>query len=67
MFLDSFQWFVLYLYIRRGGCITCVVTGSRQYSADLEIPSCYIFKAIEVSEMEKARLLFGVYHLFHQS
>ena len=53
------------IFIRRGGCIMCVVTGSRQYSADLpqgglEIPCCYIFKAIEVSEMEKAKKMIEV-------
>ena len=39
------------IFIRRGGFIVCVVTGLRQYSADLpqgglEVPCCYTFKTI---------------------
>ena len=38
------------LFLRRGGCVTCAVTGGRQYSADLaqgglEIPCSLLFKA----------------------
>lgn len=53
------------IFIRRGGYIMCVVTGLRQYSADLpqgglEIPCCYTFKAVMVSEGEKARKMIEV-------
>ena len=48
------------LFIRRGECMMCVVTGLWQSSEDLlqgglEIPCCYTFKAIKVSEGEKTR------------
>ena len=48
------------IFIRRGGFIVCVVTGLRQYSADLpqgglEVPCCYTFKTIHDAEGEKAR------------
>jgi len=48
------------IFIHWGGSIVCVVTGLRQYSADLlqgglEVPCCYTFKTIHDAEGEKAR------------
>ena len=48
------------LFIRRGGSITCVVTGSRRYSSDLpqgglEIPCKVKFTASKTEELKKLR------------
>jgi len=53
---------VCYIFIRRGGSLTCIVMGARQYSEDLpqrglEIPCKYVFKTVESTEREKARAL----------
>ena len=58
MFLDLFQWFVQYSSV--GEDLLCVVTGPRQYSADLpqgglEVPCYYTFITIHDAEGEKAR------------
>ena len=50
------------LFIRRGGSITCTVTGPRQYSADLpqgglEVPCTLTFTTSNDKEGEKARKL----------
>ena len=47
------------ILLRRGGFITCIVSGSRRYSADLpqgglEIPCKLLFKA-KATEMKKLR------------
>ena len=49
------------IFIRRGGSLVCVVTGTRQYSADLpqgglEIPCRYIFRSGD-ADCQKARKL----------
>ena len=48
------------LFLRRGGSITCIVTGHRRYSADLpqgglEVPCSLLFKAIpkEILKLKK--------------
>ena len=48
------------VFIHQGGFIVCVVTGPRQYPADLpqgglEVPCCYTFKTNRDAEGEKAR------------
>ena len=48
------------VFIHQGGFIVCVVTGPRQYSADLpqgglEVPCCYTFKTNRDVKGEKAR------------
>ena len=53
------------IFIRRGGFIVCVVTGPRQYSADLpqgglEVPCYYSFKTIRDAEGGKARKMIEV-------
>ena len=50
------------IFIRRGGSLVCVVTGSRQYSADLpqgglEVPCQYIFRTSNQAESDKTRKL----------
>ena len=49
------------LFLRRGGIITCIITGTRRYSSDLEqggleIPCVLIFKATTI-EMKKLKTL----------
>ena len=49
------------MFLRRGGCIHCRVTGRRRYSADLpqgglEIPCILIFKG-PIQDVEKAKKL----------
>ncbi len=51
----------LFTIFRRGGIITCIVTGTRRYSSDLEqggleIPCVLIFKATTI-EMKKLKTL----------
>ena len=50
------------IFIRRGGSLVCIVTGPRQYSADLlqgglEIPCSYIFRTNNQAESDKTRKL----------
>ena len=50
------------IFIRRGGVIVCIVTGTRQYSMDLpqgglEIPCRYIFRTNNQAESDKTRKL----------
>ena len=48
------------LFLRQGGTITCVVSGSRSYSSDLpqgglEVPCTIIFKIKDQKELEKIK------------
>lgn len=48
-----------YIFLRRGGSITCTVTGSRQYSEDLpqgglQVPCSLLFRGIE-KEINKVK------------
>ena len=50
------------LFIRRGGIIECIVTGTRRYSSDLpqgglEIP-CSLLFSVEKKEIKKLKLLY---------
>ena len=47
------------LFLRRGGCIICTITGRRQYSADLpqgglEVPCLLLFRA-PLKEIQKLK------------